>query len=74
MEAARRAAFRATDMPPDDRNSIFMEDQDANRRQEPQEYIPGEEAGDAGEGSRGGPMKHQGVGPGDPHTDKPNGR
>lgn len=51
-----------------------MEDQDANRRQEPQEYIPGEEAGDAGEGSRGGPMKHQGVGPGDPHTDKPNGR
>lgn len=29
---------------------------------------PGEEAGEVGEESRGGPMKHQGVGPGDPHT------
>lgn len=51
-----------------------MEDQDANRRQPDQpgtDYIPGEEAGDAGEESRGGPRKHQGVGPGDPHTDRP---
>lgn len=60
------------------RRTAFMEDQDADRRQPPQpdteEYIPGEEEGDAGEGSRGGPMKHQGVGPGDPHTDVPNRR
>ena len=48
---------------------IHMEDQDADRRQVPQPPLPpGEEDGDAGEGSRGGPMKHQGVGPGDPHT------
>ena len=47
-----------------------MEDQDADRRQvpQPEPMPPGEEAGEAGEESRGGPMKHQGVGPGDPHT------
>jgi hypothetical protein len=59
------------------RSALHLEDQDADRRQPPApetEYIPGEEAGDAGEGSRGGPMKHQGVGPGDPHTDVPNRR
>ncbi len=55
------------------RRDIFFEDQDADRRQPEQpQYVPGEEAGDVGEGSRGGPMKHQGVGPGDPHTDTPN--
>lgn len=61
---------------PRPRRTAFMEDQDADRRQppEPDEYIAGEESGDAGEGSRGGPMKHQGVGPGDPHTDVPNRR
>lgn len=57
---------------PNKRRVLHMEDHDARRYQEEPDYIPGEEAGDAGEGSRGGPMKHQGVGPGDPHTDVPN--
>lgn len=50
-----------------------MEDQ-PGQQGNPPEYIPGEEAGDAGEETQGGPMKHQGVGPGDPHDELPKGR
>jgi hypothetical protein len=55
-------------------DALHMEDQDAARPQPaPVErvYVPGEEAGDVGVESREGPMKHQGVGPGDPHTGAP---
>ena len=73
--AALRAARLATDMsaPEKPLRQIHMEDQDADRRQEPQpepvvppqtpgehqgigtpaEYIPGEEAGEAGKETRG---------------------
>ena len=65
--------------PTDDerRRALHMEEDDSDRRQEfpdNPDYIPGEEIGDAGEETRGGPRKHQGVGPGDPHTDRPKGR
>ena len=71
MAAAQRAARLATDMSEmhDKRTAIFMEDQDADRRQPApppqtpgeQEGVgvvaeplpPGEEAGDAGKESRG---------------------